>query len=144
MNALVHFYIFHRRELATRLKLSRLNDGSSNIDEQKKSEYTKLADKVFNEHEIAYTNLRDSEKYLSFEDVQRKFPITYQNVFQLGELGPGIVIGGEAGVSVGPMYPLVPFSRLNHAAIMAKCMLQEYVDREKLNYQPITKVEDFM
>ncbi|CAO3615779.1 unnamed protein product [Cunninghamella blakesleeana] len=145
MNALVHFYIFHRRELNTRAKLSRLSGGSSaNIDDQKKSEYAKLADKVFNEHEIAYTNLRDSEKYLSFEDIQRKFPLTYQNIFQLGELGPGIVIGGEAGVSVGPMYPLVPFSKLNHAAIMAKCMLQEYVDREKLNYQPITKVEDFM
>ncbi|CAO3620064.1 unnamed protein product [Cunninghamella echinulata] len=143
MNALVHFYIFQLRGTAIRTTLTRLNNGT-NLEEQKRKDYTKFVDKAFAKQELAHRAFGESEKLLSFELIQRKFPATYQNVCQFGELGPGIVIGGEAGVSVAPMFPLTPYSKLNHAAIMAKCMLHEYVEREKLNYQLITKTEDFM
>ncbi|CAO3587632.1 unnamed protein product [Absidia cylindrospora] len=144
MNALVHFYTFSRRELIAKSKMDRLCDKPSELDDAKHLEYSKSVRKILQDHQMAYQGLRDSDKYMAFEVIQAKFPVSYQNVCVLGQVGPGIVVGGEAGVSVGPMFPLVPYARLHHAAIMAKCILQEFVDKENIDYQTITNTEDYM
>ncbi|ORZ16927.1 hypothetical protein BCR42DRAFT_23241 [Absidia repens] len=144
MNALVHFYTFSRRELIAKSKMDRLCEKPSELDDAKHLEYNKSVRKILQDHQVAYQGLRDSDKYMAFEVIQAKFPVSYQNVCILGQVGPGIVVGGEAGVTVGPMFPLVPYARLHHAAIMAKCILQEFVDKERIDYQTITNTEDYM
>ncbi|KAI8099801.1 uncharacterized protein BX664DRAFT_322145 [Halteromyces radiatus] len=144
MKALVLFYTFSRREMNARIKVTRLGEKSTDMDDTRRMEYSKSVDKVLQDHEMAYAALRESDKYIAFDHIQSQFPVSYQNVCVLGQLGPGIVLGGEAGTSVGPMFPLVPYARLHHAAIMAKCMLQEYVEKEQLDYHTITETEDYM
>ncbi|ORX44106.1 hypothetical protein DM01DRAFT_1340520 [Hesseltinella vesiculosa] len=140
LNAMVHFYVFSRREGHARSKVGRL----ATADDGKKEEMSKMIQKVLAGHERAYATLRESDKYLTFPDLQKHFPSTYHQVCELGKVGPGIVIGGEAGTSIGPMFPLTPYARLHHASIMAKCILQEFVDLNHVSYQPITKPEEFM
>ncbi|KAG0181678.1 hypothetical protein DFQ29_007458 [Apophysomyces sp. BC1021] len=144
MKALVHFHTFSRREVHVRQKISTLHGKDKSADKQKVEDYSKDADRTFNEHEQAYGALRESEKYLSFLDIQTKFPESFRRVCIQGEPGPGIVLGGEAGTTVGPMFPLTPYSRLHHACIMAKCILSEYTTVQKLNYHYITNTDDFM
>ncbi|KAF7725231.1 hypothetical protein EC973_000319 [Apophysomyces ossiformis] len=144
MKALVYFHTFSRREATARQNIASLHGKEQTVDRQKIEDYSKDADRTFNEYEQAYSAFRESEKYLSFLDIQTKFPESFQRVCIKGEPGPGIVLGGEAGTTVGPMFPLTPYSRLHHACIMAKCILSEYTTVQKLNYHYITDTDDFM
>ncbi|KAI8340603.1 hypothetical protein BC941DRAFT_510909 [Chlamydoabsidia padenii] len=145
MMSLVQFHLFHRREKLTKYKMGRLCEKNGDgFDEAKRIDYSTAVYKVLQYHESAYQNLRDSDRYMAYEAVQDKFPVSFENVCIQGQLGAGIVLGGEAGVTVGPMFPLVPYARMNHAAIMVKCLLQEFVDKENIDYHAITDVGDFM
>lgn len=142
MHSLVHFYVSHRQEQFAKPKVNQLCQDT--FDDTKRAQYSKVVQKMVLHNETAYTTLRESDRYMAFDVLQERFPVSFRDVCVNGSVGAGIVLGGEAGVTVGPMFPLVPYARLHHAAIMAKCLLQELVDTEGIDYLTITKTEDFM
>ncbi|KAI7867959.1 hypothetical protein BDF14DRAFT_1798031 [Spinellus fusiger] len=136
ISALVRFYSSSRRTsiIAHRAKKLKENDKSS-------------MDHLLNyakDHEKAYGALRECEKYLGYQHVLEKYPETFESICKKGDLSNGIVLGGEAGVKVEPMFPFAPYSRLHHAAIMGKCILREYVSQKGLKYNAISDTNDFM
>lgn len=143
--ALIRYYIYSRMESATRPLLTKHLSGSGSQD----SNYTdrtciEMTEGLLREHEKAEKCYKESEKYMTFGKVASQFPGTFKDVCIDGNILAGITLGGEAGVSVGPMFPFTPYSPLHHAAIVSKCILNEYVTKNNLSYTPITKPEEFM
>ncbi|CAO0797546.1 unnamed protein product [Mucor circinelloides] len=143
--ALIRYYIYSRMESATRPLLTKHLSGSGSQD----SNYTdrtciEMTEGLLREHEKAEKCYKESEKYMTFGKVASQFPGTFKDVCIDGNILAGITLGGEAGVSVGPMFPFTPYSPLHHAAIVSKCILNEYVTKNNLSYSPITKPEEFM
>ncbi|CEP12804.1 hypothetical protein [Parasitella parasitica] len=142
--ALIRYYIYSRMENATRPLLTKYLSGASedgNITDRKCIEMT---DGLLREHEKAERCYKESEKHMTFGKVASQFPATFKDVCVEGNILAGITLGGEAGVSVAPMFPFTPYSPLHHAAIVSKCILSEYVAKNNLSYCPITKPEEFM
>ncbi|KAI7904344.1 uncharacterized protein BX663DRAFT_504736 [Cokeromyces recurvatus] len=96
------------------------------------------------EHAKAKRLLKDSEQHASFASWARLFPGSFKRTVLGGDFLAGVVLGGEAGVSVGPGYPLSPLSELNLAALAVKCILAEWVSSMGVDYAPITSTDDFM
>ncbi|KAL9551611.1 hypothetical protein MBANPS3_004165 [Mucor bainieri] len=143
--ALIRYYIYSRMESATRPLLTKHLSSSGSQD----SSYTdrtciEMTEGLLREHEKAEKCYKESEAYMTFGKMASQFPGTFKDVCIDGNILAGITLGGEAGVSVGPMFPFTPYSPLHHAAIVSKCILNEYVTKNNLNYSPISKPEEFM
>lgn len=137
MSALVRFYIFSRREPHTRKVASGATDDTA-------KEATTHAVRTLQDYEMAYSALRESDRILSYDGIRQTFPKTFEAICVRGDLRPGITLGGEAGVSTEPMFPLSPFSRLHHAAIMVKACVHEYLKANNVSYSFITDYAEFM
>ncbi|CAO3648857.1 unnamed protein product [Mucor fragilis] len=142
--SLVRYYIYKRMIDQTRHLLGK----QLGLDDDKDSSSSRLCIQVseglLREYEKAERWYRTSEKYLSYGTMAMQFPQTFKHVCIEGDLSAGITLGGEAGVSVEPMFPFTPYSPLHHAAIVSKCMLSEYVHAKKLDYTPILQPEEYM
>jgi hypothetical protein len=103
-----------------------------------------MTEGLLREHEKAERCYVDSERFFTYGTIATQFPETFKNVCIHGNVLAGIMLGGEAGVSVGPMFPFTPYSPLHHAAIASKCILSEYVTKNNLRYTPISNPEEFM
>ncbi|OAD69660.1 hypothetical protein PHYBLDRAFT_159822 [Phycomyces blakesleeanus NRRL 1555(-)] len=136
ISALVRFYSFSRRTSIIIHRAKKQKDADKSNEERLIS--------LAKDQEKAYGTLRECEKYLGYHHIIQKFPVTFDDVCTKGKLGAGIVLGGEAGVSIEPMFPFAPFSRLHHAAIMGKCIIGEFVTQRELEYNPISNTDDFM
>ncbi|KAI9020221.1 hypothetical protein CLU79DRAFT_888348 [Phycomyces nitens] len=136
ISALVRFYSFSRRTSIIIHRAKKQKDADKSNEERLIS--------LAKDQEKAYGTLRECEKYLGYHHIIQKFPVTFNDVCTQGKLGSGIVLGGEAGISVEPMFPFAPFSRLHHAAIMGKCIIGEFVKQRELEYNPISNTDDFM
>lgn len=143
--ALIRYYIYSRMESATRPLLTKhLSSGGSQDSSYTDRTCIEMTEGLLREHEKAEKCYKESEKYMTFGKVASQFPGTFKDVCIDGNILAGITLGGEAGVSVGPMFPFTPYSPLHHAAIVSKCILNEYVTKNNLNYSPISKPEEFM
>ncbi|KAI8639999.1 hypothetical protein BD408DRAFT_445523 [Parasitella parasitica] len=141
--SLVRYYIYKRMIDSTRLLLAK--QLSEDGDESSSSRACiQVSEGLLREYEKAERWYRTSEKYLSYGTIATQFPQTFKRVCIEGDLSTGITLGGEAGVSVEPMFPFTPYSPLHHAAIVSKCMLSEYVCIKKLDYSPISQPEEYM
>ncbi|ORZ00335.1 hypothetical protein BCR43DRAFT_137345 [Syncephalastrum racemosum] len=137
MSALVRFYIFSRREPHTRKVASGATDDTA-------KEATTHAVRTLQDYEMAYSALREADRILSYDGIRQTFPKTFEAICVQGDLRSGITLGGEAGVSTEPMFPLSPFSRLHHAAIMVKACVHEYLKANNVSYSFITDYAEFM
>jgi hypothetical protein len=143
--ALIRFYMYSRMESSTRSIL--LQQMKSSGDEEKKMTdrtCVELSENLLHEYEKAEKAFKDSERHMNYSTLVTQYPETFKNVCMEGNLLAGITLGGEAGVSVSPMFPFAPYSPLHHAAIATKCILAEYVAKNNLKYTPISKLEEFM
>ncbi|CEP11462.1 hypothetical protein [Parasitella parasitica] len=138
--SLVRYYIYKRMIDSTRLLLSKQlsDDGDENSSSRV---CIQVSEGLLREYEKAERWYKTSEKYLSYSTIATQFPQTFKSVCLKGDLSKGITLGGEAGVSVEPMFPFTPYSPLHHSAIVSKCMLSEYVSIKKLDYSPISPEE---
>lgn len=142
LNSLIRFYMYSRMEASTRPVLQQqINNTSERMTDRACVE---LSENLLHEFEKAERAYKDSERHMSFSTLVSHYPETFKNVCMEGNLLAGITLGGEAGVSVGPMFPFVPYAPLHHAAIVSKCILSEYVSKNNLKYMPISKPEEFM
>ena len=142
LNSLIRFYMYSRMEASTRPVLQQqINNANEKMTDRACVE---LSENLLHEYEKAERAYKDSEKHLTYATLVTKYPETFKNVCMEGNLLTGITLGGEAGVSVGPMFPFTPYSPLHHAAIVSKCILSEYVTKNALNYTPISQPEEFM
>ncbi|KAI9246745.1 hypothetical protein BDA99DRAFT_565451 [Phascolomyces articulosus] len=149
--AMVRFYTFRRRETIANKKLDPLlmtektaEAASTPIKASVAHDSAKLARQALTDFEEAYKLYKEADKHMNQEQFKEQFPKTQKTVIDQGEYGPGIVIGGEAGITIEPRYPFVPFAKLHHAAIVAKCVLHEYLQKHHLEYTPISDTDDFM
>lgn len=143
LNSLIRFYIYSRMETSTRpMLLQQMNNTKE--DKMTDRACVELSENLLHEYEKAERAYKDSERHMSYSTLVTKFPETFRNVCTQGNLLAGITLGGEAGVTVNPMYPFAPYSPLHHAAIVAKCILAEYVAKNHLKYTPISNPEEFM
>lgn len=146
ISSLIKFYMFSRQEGQVKRKLGSLT-GEQQQQQQAASDVVANAQyclEALGNYEAAYGALREAEKFLGYEHIQQKFPETFKNVCMKGDLSAGIVLGDEAGDGCSPMFPFAPFSRLHHAAIMAKCILAEFVAQNGIDFTPITNTDDYM
>lgn len=143
--SLVRYYIYNRMIDSTRTLLAKQlahdNDGQSSSSSHV---CIQVSEGLLREYEKAERWYRTSEKYLSYCTMAKQFPETFKHVCIEGDLTAGITLGGEAGVKVEPMFPFTPYSPLHHAAIVSKCMLNEYVSMKKLDYTPISQPEEYI
>lgn len=143
LNSLIRFYMYSRMESSTRpLLLQQINN--TNKEKMTDRACVELSENLLNEYEKAERAYKESDRFMSYSTLVTEYPETFRNVCMEGNLLAGITLGGEAGVSVSPMFPFAPYSPLHHAAIVAKCILAEFVFKNKLNYTPISKCDDFM
>ena len=142
--SLVRYYIYKRMIDSTRLLLAKQlsHDGDQNSSSSRVC--IQVSEGLLREYEKAERWYRTSEKYLSFSTMATQFPQTFKRVCIEGDLSAGVTLGGEAGVTVEPMFPFTPYSPLHHAAIVSKCMLSEYVSIKKLDYSPISQPDEYM
>ncbi|KAI8977583.1 hypothetical protein BDF20DRAFT_575146 [Mycotypha africana] len=111
---------------------------------QESIERLKGTEIVLTEYDRAIKWLRISERHLSLGRIKQNFPRTYANICERGDISDGLMFGDEAGTlspptDLGKMYPLIPHQPLHLAAIMAKCLMQEYTIDKNLPYEPITR-----
>ena len=139
--SLVRYYIFSRLSVSTQLKLKNYLSQEKGNDDRNCLE---SSTSIFREFERADRWYRVSEQHFNYASMTTDFPQTFQQVCVEGNLLAGISIGGEAGISLEPMFPFTPYSPLHHAAIVSKCMLKEFVQQKKLEHQPILKPEEFV
>ena len=141
--ALIRYYIYSRMESSTRplLTMHLNNDHDDNYTDRTCIEMT---EGLLREHEKAGRYYLDSEEYMTYGKLASYFPQTFKNVCIDGNISTGITLGGEADGSVGPMFPFTPYSPLHHAAIVSKCILNEYVTKKKLDYSPISYTDDLV
>ncbi|KAI8879101.1 hypothetical protein K501DRAFT_194335, partial [Backusella circina FSU 941] len=141
--ALARFHVFVRMESVLRPTITeRLAHTDSTKNDNKHFQEVQT---LMSCYDRAQRLMRDSEKVLNCASLQSLYPETFRKVCIEGDLSSGITLGGEAGVTVSPLYPFTPYTtQLNHAAIAAKCLLAEYVDKNNIKYEVITDVKDFM
>ena len=146
--AMVRFYTFRRREMVANKKLEPLISDkpqeASSIKATVAHDAAKGARQALTDFEEAYKLYKEGDKHMNQEQFKEQFPDTQKAACDKGEYGPGIVIGGEAGITIEPRYPFVPFAKLHHAAIVAKCVLHEYLQKNHLAYTPISDTDEFM
>lgn len=143
LNSLIRFYMYSRMESSTRpVLLQQMNN--TNGEKMTDRACVELSENLLHEYEKAERAYKESERYMGFSTLVTQYPTTFRNVCTEGNLLAGITLGGEAGVSVTPMFPFSPYSPLHHAAIVAKCILAEYVTKNNLKYTPISKFDEFM
>lgn len=142
MMGMVRYYTFVRREASASKKLD--NVIKKEVEPNVTHDATKASKQAFAEFEEAYNRFKEADRHLSYEQFRTNYPNTFNNACLKGEYGPGIVIGGEAGTSIEPRYPFIPFAKLHHAAIVCKCMLAEYVEKNAIKYTPIQDFEEYM
>jgi hypothetical protein len=142
--SLVRYYIYKRMISSTRTLLTKQLTSTEDTSTATARTCIEVSEGLLREYEKAEKWYHTSEKYLTFSTMATQFPITFQNVCVEGNLQAGITLGGEAGISVEPMFPFTPYSPLHHAAIVSKCMLSEYVTKKKLKYLPISQPEEYM
>ncbi|KAK4511060.1 MFS domain-containing protein [Mucor velutinosus] len=142
--SLVRYYIYKRMIDQTRHLLGKQLALDDEQDSSSSRVCIQVSESLLREYEKAERWYRTSEKYLSYGTMATQFPQTFKHVCMEGDLSAGITLGGEAGVSVEPMFPFTPYSPLHHAAIVSKCMLSEYVRTKKFDYTPISQPEEYM
>ncbi|KAG2227990.1 hypothetical protein INT45_012014 [Circinella minor] len=146
--AMVRFYTFRRREMVANKKLEPLISDkpqeASPIKATVAHDAARGARQALTDFEEAYKLYKEGDKHMNQEQFKEQFPDTQKAACDKGEYGPGIVIGGEAGITIEPRYPFVPFAKLHHAAIVAKCVLHEYLQKNHLAYTPISDTDEFM
>ncbi|EPB85343.1 hypothetical protein HMPREF1544_07886 [Mucor circinelloides 1006PhL] len=142
--SLVRYYIYKRMIDSTRHLLRKQLALDGEKDASSSRVCIQVSEGLLREYEKAERWYRTSEKYLSYGTMATQFPQTFKHVCIEGDLSAGITLGGEAGVSVEPMFPFTPYSPLHHAAIVSKCMLSEYVRTKKFDYSPISQPEEYM
>ncbi|KAL9541370.1 hypothetical protein MBANPS3_009165 [Mucor bainieri] len=142
--SLVRYYIYKRMIDQTRHLLGKQLAMKDDKDSSSSRVCIQVSEGLLREYEKAERWYRTSEKYLSYGTMATQFPQTFKHVCIEGDLSAGITLGGEAGVSVEPMFPFTPYSPLHHAAIVSKCMLSEYVRTKKFDYTPISQPEEYM
>lgn len=142
MMGMVRYYTFVRREATASKKLDTVI--KKEVEPTVTEDATKASKQAFIEFEEAYNRFKEADRHLSYEQFRTNYPNTFNNACVKGEYGPGIVIGGEAGTSIEPRYPFIPFAKLHHAAIVCKCMLAEYVEKNAIKYTPIQDYEEYM
>ncbi|KAI8148177.1 hypothetical protein BJV82DRAFT_258870 [Fennellomyces sp. T-0311] len=145
---MVRYYQFARRQMPARKQLEALvaekPQDAPPIDASVVYAAIKATKSAYADYEEATRLFKDADRYLNQEQFKEQFPETYRSAVDKGEYGPGIVIGGEAGVTIEPRYPFTPFAKLHHAAIVAKCVLHEYLQQKNLAYTPISDTDEFM
>ncbi|KAI9495046.1 hypothetical protein BDB00DRAFT_267851 [Zychaea mexicana] len=146
---MVRYYTFRRREMVANKKLDPLiceknPQEAPPVKAAVAHDAAKATRQALTDFEDAYKFFKDAEKHMDQEQFREQFPQTHQMACEKGEYGPGIVIGGEAGISIEPRYPFVPFAKLHHAAIVAKVVLHEYLQKHNLVYTPISDTDEFM
>ncbi|KAI8084326.1 uncharacterized protein B0P05DRAFT_535107 [Gilbertella persicaria] len=139
--ALVRYYIYNRMTSSTHKLIS---NHLSQTQGQVPRLCLDVSENLLQEYVKAERWYRISERNFTYQTMITEFPQAFQDVCVQGNVSAGISIGGEAGVSIEPMFPFTPYSSLHHAAIVSKCMLNEFVKQKKLDYQPIFKPEEFM
>lgn len=143
--ALIRFYMYSRMESSTRtVLLQQIKYGEEGEKKMTDRACVELSENLLHEYEKAERAYKESERHLNYGTLVSQYPETFKSVCMEGNLLAGITLGGEAGVSVSPMFPFVPYSPLHHAAIVSKCILAEYVAKNNLKYTPISKPEEFM
>lgn len=142
--SLVRYYIYKRMIDSTRVLLAKQLAHDDDQSSSSSRVCIQVSEGLLREYEKAERWYRTSEKYLSFSTMAIQFPQTFKRVCIEGDLSTGITLGGEAGVTVEPMFPFTPYSPLHHAAIVSKCMLSEYVSIKKLDYSPISQPDEYM
>ncbi|GAN02410.1 hypothetical protein MAM1_0021d01853 [Mucor ambiguus] len=141
--SLVRYYIYKRMIDQTRHLLGK-QLAMDDKDSSSSRVCIQVSEGLLREYEKAERWYRTSEKYLSYGTMATRFPLTFKQVCIEGDLSAGITLGGEAGVSVEPMFPFTPYSPLHHAAIVSKCMISEYVRNKKFDYTPISQPKEYM
>ncbi|KAI8387400.1 hypothetical protein BD560DRAFT_443276 [Blakeslea trispora] len=137
--SLVRYYIFSRLSLPTQIRLKTYLSQEQGSEDRSCLESSAS---IFREFERGERWYRMSEQHFTYASMIADFPQTFQHVCLDGDVLAGISVGGEAGVSLEPMFPFAPYSPLHHAAIVSKCMLREFIQQKKLDYQPIVKPEE--
>jgi hypothetical protein len=141
--ALVRFHVHVRMETLLRPSVTERLANTDGTKNDNKSFQEMQA--LMSCYDRAQRLMRDSEKVLNYAAFQAEYPLTFKRVCIDGDLSTGINVGGEAGVTVTPLYPFAPYTtQLNHAAIAAKCLLSEFVEKNGIKYEVIKDVENIM
>jgi hypothetical protein len=134
--SLVRYYVFNRAVTISRTAIMNL---TSDDNLKNPEEACKLSRDILDEHTKAEQWYQSSEKYFSLTQFMEDYPKTYEDVCASGDLSAGIHVGGEAGTTIGPIFPFSPYFPLHHVAIVSKCIIQEYIASNQVAYTPISK-----
>ncbi|CAO3684834.1 unnamed protein product [Rhizopus stolonifer] len=139
--SMIRYHIFERMHGETR---SLIDKQLNKNDQSENQKYLRMSSNLLNEYHKALNMYAASESLLSFFVVSKELPQSFQEVCFEGNLLRGIVIGGEAGTEFSPSFPFTFHDKVLHAAIVAKCFLNEIVNKSHLEYQEIKNTEDYM
>lgn len=102
------------------------------------SEYIPQVEKLLNLHELANVQWDEGEMYFDWQAFRDRFPNTWKQVCVDGDFSQGTVFGEETADMKGPLFPMTPFSKLNHVAVMGKCIVSEWITAHNIHFQPIS------
>ncbi|KAI9285791.1 hypothetical protein BC943DRAFT_323072 [Umbelopsis sp. AD052] len=141
VNALINFNAFRMRQTPVRRCMTKLHESIKSHSEATtamSSEYIPQVEKLLNLHELANVQWDEGEMYFDWHAFQDRFPNTWKQVCVDGDFSKGTVFGEETADMKGPLFPMTPFSKLNHVAVMGKCIVSEWITAHNIHFQPIS------
>ncbi|CAM0143074.1 unnamed protein product [Umbelopsis sp. WA50703] len=141
VNALINFNAFRLRQTPVRRRMTRLHEllkTQSEAAPALSSEYVPQVEKLLNLHELANVQWDEGELYFDWQTFRDKFPITWKAVCVEGDFSKGTLFGEEIADMKGPLFPVTPFSKLSHVAVMGKCLIDEWITAHNIDFQPIS------
>lgn len=141
VNALINFNAFRMRQTPVRRCMTKLHElikVHSEATTAMSSEYVPQVEKLLNLHELANVQWDEGELYFDWQAFRDRFPNTWKQVCVDGDFSKGSVFGEEIADMKGPLFPMTPFSKLNHVAVMGKCIISEWITAHDIDFQPIS------
>ncbi|KAG2183334.1 hypothetical protein INT43_006339 [Umbelopsis isabellina] len=141
VNALINFNAFRLRQTPVRRRMTRLHELLKTQSEAApaiSSEYIPQVEKLLNLHELANVQWDEGEVYFDWQTFRDKFPITWKAVCIEGDFSKGTLFGEEIADMKGPLFPVTPFSKLSHVAVMGKCLVDEWITAHDIDFRPIS------